>query len=118
MDYHIRATDEADLWKTLIDNKIVIPTEETWLNSEGTANTVVVNKPAKGIDLDVIGLIYNPTENMIVWKDPQGNELSAPEMAPVPGFHANIRGGLSDEQVTGLGDKLIPAPATPRRTWA
>lgn len=39
-----------------------------------------------------------------------------PEMVAVDGFHANIRGSLTEEQLQIL--PIIEAPKTPRQVWA
>ena len=36
----------------------------------------------------------------------------------IPGFHANLRGVLSDEQMEALAGYLIEPPLTPFRVWA
>jgi len=63
-------------------------------------------------NLDVIGTIYKATGTMLT--TPEG--FPYPELVPVDGFHANIRGGLTELQQAQL--PLIEAPATPHRVWA
>ena len=61
--------------------------------------------------LDVIGTIYQPTgETTLV----DGQE--APVMAPVSGYHVNVR-TTSDELATAL-DAQRTYPVTPVRVWA
>ena len=61
--------------------------------------------------LDVIGTIYQPTgETTLV----DGQEV--PVMAPVPGYHVNVR-TTSDELATAL-DAQRTYPETPVRVWA
>ena len=67
----------------------------------------------QGIDLDVIGLIYKENPDVRI-ADSFG--IEHPSMEPVDGFHANIRGSLTEEQQAAL--PLISAPATPHRVWA
>jgi hypothetical protein len=58
-------------------------------------------------DLDIIGAIFKPTGET----DEEGN----PEMEPLDGYHANIR-GITEEQAEQL--PTIAAPTTPMRVWA
>ncbi|MGN5259102.1 hypothetical protein ACTG1L_00440 [Aeromonas hydrophila] len=61
--------------------------------------------------LDVIGTIYQPTgETMTV----DGETL--PVMAPVPGYHVNVRTSSSDLSVSL--SSLFTNPNTPVRKWA
>lgn len=106
-DYLLRASDEAALWAALLAAGLV--TEQP--DPSGT----LVKVPVGGAALDVIGVIYRPTGAMLT--DQHG--LSVPEMAPVSGFHANLRteGPLPDEQLALL-PLVTPPPATPYRVWA
>ena len=61
--------------------------------------------------LDVIGTIYQPTGEVTLV---DGQEV--PAMAPVPGYHVNVR-TTSEELVTAL-DALRTYPVTPVRVWA
>lgn len=64
--------------------------------------------------LDEIGAIHAPTGAMMT--DDQGNEW--PEIAPVPGYHANLR-VLDDALAVEFAEMALdPAPATPARVWA
>lgn len=58
--------------------------------------------------VDIIGLIYKATGTMLT--NEQG---SFPEMAPVPGWHVNVRGEEAPEL-----DAYAVAVATPARVWA
>jgi hypothetical protein len=106
-DYLLRATDEAALWAALLAAGVVAEQPDV----TGT----LVKLPTGGAALDVIGLIYQPTG--VTLSDPDG--LPYPEMAPVPGFHANLRTAapLSDAQLVQL-PLVTPLPATPYRIWA
>ncbi|MFM4963168.1 hypothetical protein ACK330_10985 [Aeromonas taiwanensis] len=61
--------------------------------------------------LDVIGTIYQPTGEVTLV---DGQEV--PVMAPVPGYHVNVR-TTSDELAAALG-ALRTYPVTPVRVWA
>ena len=66
--------------------------------------------------IDVVGTISKPTGNMLT--DAEGNEY--PEMAPVPGWHINIRlmGDAVRDTVEALDATYGVTPATPERVWA
>ena len=65
--------------------------------------------------MDVVGVIQKPTG--VILTDADGNEY--PEMAPIPGWHLNIR-LLNDNMRTEI-EALDVAhgvnPATPERVW-
>jgi hypothetical protein len=63
----------------------------------------------KYLAIDLIGTVYKPTGKML-----QSEEGEFPEMAPVPGYHANVR-------VVDAAPELEPYrvyPVTPSRMWA
>lgn len=98
-DYYLKTTDLQSLWNVLILYNLAERSPDTG------------EYFAKGIALDIIGTIYKPTGNTITV-----DGLTFPEQEPVEGFHANIRGDLTAEQIASL--PLILAPATPYRVWA
>jgi hypothetical protein len=106
-DYLLRADDEATLWAALLTAGLAA--------EQPDVTGALAKVPSGGAALDVIGVIYRPTGAMLT--DQHG--LPVPEMAPVPGFHANLRteGPLSDTQL-GLLPLVTPLPATPDRVWA
>ena len=106
-DYLLRASDEAALWTALLTAGLV--TEQP--DPSGTLVKVSVG----GAALDVIGMIWRPTGATLT--DQHG--LPVPEMAPVSGFHANLRteGPLPEAQLALL-PLVTPLPATPDRVWA
>lgn len=61
--------------------------------------------------LDVIGTIYQPTGATILV---DGQEV--PAMAPVAGYHANVR--TTSEALAAALDGLRLYPTTPVRVWA
>jgi hypothetical protein len=61
-------------------------------------------------NIDIIGLIYKPTGEVL-----QGEDGLYPAMAPIPGWHVNVR--LMDDE---SGEALEPfkvEPSTPIRVW-
>lgn len=55
--------------------------------------------------IDIIGIIYKPTGKML--------DDEVPEMAPIPGWHVNVRGPEPDELA-----KYAVEVKTPARVWA
>ena len=64
---------------------------------------------------DIVGLIHEPTGNMLT--DADGMEY--PEMAPIPGWHVNlrIRGDYMRDDAEALDATDGVSPVTPHRTW-
>ncbi|MFQ2252165.1 hypothetical protein ACK33C_03935 [Aeromonas hydrophila] len=61
--------------------------------------------------LDVIGTIYQPTGETMITE----GEL-VPVMAPVPGYHANVR--TRSAELAAALDAQRTYPVTPARVWA
>jgi hypothetical protein len=99
-DYYLKFTSEQHLWNTLERVGLAVFREE-----QGKHIPINTN-------LDVIGTIYKATGQMLTGLD----GFPYPEMLPVDGYHANLRGSLTEEQKAQL--PLIAAPATPSRVWA
>jgi hypothetical protein len=99
-DYYLKTNTEKELWDCLVALDLAIWVEES------------SRFQSRGINLDIIGTIYKPTGNEITTE--QGYKY--PETVAVPGFHANIRADLTEEQQAQL--PLVAAPATPYRVWA
>ena len=64
---------------------------------------------------DIVGLIHKATGNMLT--DDEGMEY--PEMAPVPGWHVNlrIRGDYMRTEAEAIDAAWGVMPVTPLRTW-
>jgi len=64
---------------------------------------------------DIVGLIHKATGNMLT--DDEGFEY--PEMAPVPGWHINlrIRGDYMRAEAEAIDAEYGVEPTTPHRTW-
>jgi len=123
MDLYFKTENEEALWTALISAGVAEEVEEQQLrpsvgNAEPELVTVTVRRVKQGQNLDIIGEIWKPTGEIIRTKSLDGADIEVPEMAPVEGFHANFRGGLTDVQVTELSSIIIPSPATPYRVWA
>lgn len=113
MDYFIKADTKVALESILLQAEItkVSPEEKNEAGEVITPETTIVSD---SFALDVIGQIFKETGAVI-----QGEEgFEYPELAPVPGFHANLRGELNSNQLSLLADYLIDKPANPARVWA
>ena len=60
-------------------------------------------------NIDTIGIIYKPTGETL-----QGEDGPYPEMAPIEGWHVNVR--LVGEDAAAL-EPFEVSPATPIRVW-
>lgn len=66
--------------------------------------------------MDIVGTIHKPTGNTLT--DSEGHEY--PEMAPIDGWHINIRLGSEARRadVEALSQYFVdPEPQTPERIW-
>jgi hypothetical protein len=97
-DYFLKFNDEAEANAALF-------TEQTNVQDD-VVETVLVPRYAA---IDVIGTIYKPTGEMI-----QTDEGEVPEMAPLEGWHVNVR--HTDEAPELEAFRVFPA--TPSRMWA
>jgi hypothetical protein len=96
-DFFLKFDSPADADAVLFD-------EQT--NVEGdTVETVKVPKYAA---VDVLGTIYKPTGEMI-----QTDEGEVPEMAPVDGWHVNVRHNAEAPEL----EAYRVFPDTPQRMW-
>ena len=79
---------------------------------EGDAYLV---KHSKGHSIAIIGVIHEATGVMLT--DADGNEY--PEIAPVPGWHVNLRilGDYMRVEAEAINTDFGVEPATPHRTW-
>ena len=118
MIYYLKTTDEQNMWEALESQGLAkreydmtdvnnIPPED-YDYEQGEFVKTGAYEWISLCELDVIGTIYQPTGTMLT--DDEGNEY--PEMAPIDGFHANIK---TDKVVEGL--PTIETPTTPYRKW-
>ena len=65
--------------------------------------------------LDVIGIVYKPTGEMITDSE---TGIQYPANAPIDGFHANLRVMAEDFDTSLISELIISAPNNPVRGWA
>ena len=99
MDYTLKFKTEAEANAILLSDQLDV--------QGNVVETVKVsNFPQHSID--VIGVIYKPTGKMLI-----SEEGSYPEMAPVEGWHVNVR-GEEDDTLAQYHIEVL----TPVRMWA
>lgn len=119
-DFYLSLPSEADMPTVL--SAFYDPNMTIDVDPETGEETVTINGDpflvpyTPDYALDVVGLIYKPTGNMLT--DSEGNEY--PETAPVAGWHVNIRlvTDAMREVVEGLNATYGANPVTPERVWA
>jgi hypothetical protein len=110
-DLCLKFPDEAAAFATLYEP--VTQTVTTY-DEEGAASTVTAEvegefKPRHTASIDTIGVIYQPIGDM----DAEGNFLTA----ALPGWHVNLRGSFTPEQMEVLAQFTV-VPENPVRVWA
>ena len=118
VDFHLRLAAESDMPTVLAD----FYTQDyiTVVDEEGNKTQTPDGDPylvahSHDYAIDVVGLIHEPTGTMLT--DDEGNEY--PEMAPVDGWHINIRlvGDAMRETVEALDATHGVTPNSPSRVW-
>lgn len=105
MDYYLKFNTEAEATAVLYTQE---PTE--WDNSDPENPVATAWEPRPNYrNIDTIGIIYKPTGTML-----QGEDGEYPEMAPLDGWHVNVR--LAGEDGAAL-EPFVVAPAQPVRVW-
>jgi hypothetical protein len=104
MDKYLAFTDEAAAKAVLyrIEGAVEADPEQGIEAVEGY-------EVANYANIDTIGIIYKPTGEML-----QGEDGPYPEMAPIEGWHVNIR--LVGEDADAL-EPFVVEPKTPVRVW-
>jgi hypothetical protein len=97
-DFFLRFDSEAEA-------NAVLFTEQTNVQDD-VVETVLVPKYAA---VDVVGTIYKPTGKMLTT-----DEGEVPEMAPLDGWHVNVRHTAETPEL----EAFRVFPATPSRMWA
>ena len=99
MDYTLKFPTEAAANKVLFGDQ---------LDVQGNVVETVKVSNFPGHSVDIIGTVYKPTGKMLA-----GDESSYPEMAPVEGWHVNVR-GEEDDTLAQYHIEVL----TPVRMWA
>ena len=117
-DFYLKLTAESDMPTVLAD--FYQQDYITVVDDEGNETQTPDGEPylvahSHDYAIDVVGLIHEPTGTMLT--DDEGNEY--PEMAPVDGWHINIRlvGDAKRETVEALDATHGVTPNSPSRVW-
>ena len=118
-DFFLKLASEADM-PTALAAFYHQDTETTVDDETGEETVTNVGDPylvqyTKDCAIDVVGVIYRPTGNMLT--DADGNEY--PEQAPLDGWHVNIRliGDARRVDVEAADAVYGVIPNSPARVW-
>lgn len=101
MDFYLKFASEEEARSVLYTVTPAVSDEETGVVTEETVKPNYMN-------IDVLGVIYEPTAEV----DADGY----PVMAPLDGWHVNVR-TIGDEDGAAL-ESFKVMPKAPRRVWA
>ena len=93
--------------ETTVDLFLKFPDEAT-----AQATLYTEEQPRFQSSVDTIGVIHKPTGEML-----QGEDGEYPAMAPLDGWHVNLRGTFTEEQMAEL-EVFAVTPEQPVRVWA
>ena len=118
IDFYLRLSAESDMPTVL--SAFYQQDYVTNVDEEGVETQVEDGDPymvthSHDYAIDVVGTLQEPTGTMLT--DDEGNEY--PEMAPMAGWHVNIRlvGDAVRETVEALDETHGVTPETPMRVW-
>ena len=118
VDFYLRLSAESDMPAVL--SAFYRQDYVTNVDEEGVETQVEDGDPymvthSHDYAIDVVGTLQEPTGTMLT--DDEGNEY--PEMAPMAGWHVNIRlvGDAVRETVEALDETHGVTPETPMRVW-
>jgi hypothetical protein len=109
-DLMLRFASEQEATEQLTAAGLLIETQAL-LDAEGTILQPAGHAPAPGATIDTVGVIYKPTGETI--ETDMGEQ---PEMAPIDGWHVNVR--LAADHLVPELDAYRVQPANPVRIWA
>jgi len=117
-DFYLRLSAESDMPTVLSDfyqQDYVTNVDDEGVETQTPDGDPYLVTHSHDYAIDVVGLIHEPTGTMLT--DEEGNEY--PEMAPVDGWHINIRlvGDAKRETVEALDAVHGVTPNSPSRVW-
>jgi hypothetical protein len=105
MDKYLAFASESEA------NNVLYTLEPTEWDNSGEEPVPTAWEPRPNYaNIDTIGIIYKPTGEML-----QGEDGEYPEMAPIEGWHVNIR--LVDGEDGEPLEPFVVQPKTPVRVW-
>ena len=118
-DFYLRLSAESDMPTVLSafyrQDYVTQIDEETGESSQVADGDPYLVTHSHDYAISVVGTLHEPTGNTLT--DDEGNEY--PEMAPMTGWHVNIRlvGDAVRETVEALDTSHGVTPETPMRVW-
>ena len=118
VDFYLKLTAESDMPNVLADfyrQDYITNVDEEGVETQTADGDPYLVAHSHDYAIDAVGTIYEPTGTMLT--DDEGNEY--PEMAPVDGWHVNIRlvGDAMRETVEALDASHGVTPNSPSRVW-
>lgn len=110
-DMYLRFQDEEEAFLALYTTAIKVTTVTDDEGSTATIEEPIPGEfvPRYGMAIDTIGVIHKAIGDM----DAEGNFLTA----ALPGWHVNLRGTFTEEQMAEL-EVFKVEPTNPVRVWA
>ena len=119
VDFFLKLASEADMPTAFADfykqDYVTVVDEETGEETQTPEGDKYLVTHSHDYAIDVVGVIHEPTGNMLT--DADGNEY--PETAPVDGWHVNVRlvGDAMRETVEALDALYGVVPNSPSRVF-
>jgi len=117
-DFYLKLTSESEMPTVLsafYRQDYITSVDEEGVETQTPDGEAYLVTHTHDYAIDVVGLIHEPTGTMLT--DDEGNDY--PEMAPVDGWHVNIRlvGDAMRETVEALDATHGVTPNSPSRVW-
>jgi len=109
-DLRLRFASEAEATEQLLAAGLLIETQAL-IGPDEQVIQPAGHAPAPGATIDTVGVIYKPTGETVTTD--MGEQ---PEMAPIEGWHVNVR--LAADHLVPELDAYKVTPANPVRIWA
>jgi len=118
VDFYLKLTSESEMPTVLADfyrQDYVTNVDEEGVETQTADGDPYLVAHTHDYAIDVVGTIYEPTGETLT--DDEG--VAYPEMAPVDGWHINIRllGDAMRETVEALDASHGVTPNSPSRVW-
>ena len=118
VDFYLKLTSESEMPTVLADfyrQDYVTNVDEEGVETQVADGEAYLVTHSHEYAIDVVGTIYEPTGETLT--DDEG--VAYPEMAPVDGWHVNVRlvGDAMRETVEALDATHGVTPNSPSRVW-
>lgn len=118
-DFYLKLPSEADMPTALAafyrQDYAVTKDPETGEETRAPEGQPYLVKSSRDYALDVVGILYETTGNMVT-----DGDFEYPEQVPIDGWHINIRlaGDARRDDVEALDAAYGVTPQKPRRVWS